>query len=92
MHHAASEARLIPESAGVALGVRFWDRISDFYVMTPVQALTAGRLKPAGQGSEAVADDARQMLLKRYAVLDRRPVGVMPGMARHDRGHFSESR
>ncbi len=74
-HHAAKDARLIPEDADAALDVRFWDRFSDFYVMTPMQALTAERLKPAGQGSEAAADDARQMLLKSYAVLDRQLQG-----------------
>jgi glutathione S-transferase len=75
LHLATAGARLIPESAEAALDVRFWDRFSDFYVMTPMQALTAERLKPAGQGSEAAADDARQMLLKSYAVLDRQLQG-----------------
>ena len=75
LHHATSEARLIPAGTEAALDVRFWDRFSDFYVMTPMQALTAERLKPAGQGSEAAVDDARQMLLKSYAVLDRQLQG-----------------
>ncbi|WP_313461698.1 glutathione S-transferase family protein [Stenotrophomonas sp.] len=74
-HYAIAEARLIPANADAALDVRFWDRFSDFYVMTPMQALTAERLKPAGQGSEAAVADARQMLLKSYAVLDRQLQG-----------------
>ncbi len=74
-HYAPEGARLIPANADVALDVRFWDRFSDFYVMTPMQALTAERLKPAGQGSEAAVADARQMLLKSYAVLDRQLQG-----------------
>ncbi len=74
-HYAAGDARLIPNSAEAALDVRFWDRFSDFYVMTPMQALTAERLKPDGQGSEAAVADARQMLLKSYAVLDRQLQG-----------------
>ena len=75
LHHAAGDARLLPANADAALDVRFWDRFSDFYVMTPMQALTAERLKPAGQGSEAAVADARQMLLKSYAVLDRQLQG-----------------
>lgn len=71
LHLATEGVRLIPASADAALDVRFWDRFSDFYVMTPMQALTAERLKPAGQGSDAAVDDAQQMLLKSYAVLDR---------------------
>ena len=71
LHLANGDARLIPASDEAALDVRFWDRFSDFYVMTPMQALTAERLKPDGQGSEAAVADARQMLLKSYAVLDR---------------------
>lgn len=63
--------RLIPLDPDAALAVRFWDRFSDFYVMTPMQALTAELLKPEERRSEDAAATARARLLKSYAALDR---------------------
>ncbi|MGH8036689.1 MAG: glutathione S-transferase family protein [Stenotrophomonas sp.] len=68
---AGEGARLIPEDTDAALAVRFWDRFSDFYVMTPMQALTAELLKPDGERSEAAAAAARSLLLKSYAAMNR---------------------
>jgi glutathione S-transferase len=67
----AAGARLIPADADAALAVRFWDRFSDFYVMTPMQALTAERLKPESGRSEDVAQAARSRLLESYAAMNR---------------------
>jgi glutathione S-transferase len=68
---AQDRARLIPEDVDTALGVRFWDRFSDFYVMTPMQALTAELLKPDDARSEAAAAAARSLLLQSYAAMNR---------------------
>ena len=69
--HAADGARLIPHDPDAALAVRFWDRFCDFYLMTPMQALTAELLKPESDRSEEAAQAARSLLLKSYAALDR---------------------
>jgi len=68
--HLATGARLIPADADAALAVRFWDRFSDFYVMTPMQALTAEQLKPERGRSEDAAQTARSRLLESYAAMN----------------------
>lgn len=40
-HHARPGRTLIPHEAEAALEVRLWDRLSDLYLMLPMQALTA---------------------------------------------------
>ena len=70
-HLAAEGLRLIPTDTDAALAVRFWDRFSDFYVMTPMQSLTAELLKPDGGRSEAAAAAARSLLLKSYTAMNR---------------------
>ncbi|WP_421570068.1 glutathione S-transferase family protein [Stenotrophomonas sp. PD6] len=71
LHLAGEAARLIPEDTDAALAVRFWDRFSDFYVMTPMQALTAELLKPDDERSETATASARSLLLKSYAAINR---------------------
>lgn len=69
--HAHSGRRLIPDDPALALEVRLWDRISDLYVMTPMQALTADRLRsPAERDAQAVAR-ARDSMLSAYALIER---------------------
>ena len=75
LHHAAGGAWLIPADPAQALAVRFWDRFCDFYVMTPMQALTAALLQPDGQGDAQVTAAARATLLKSYGLLDRQLEG-----------------
>ncbi|WP_422508275.1 glutathione S-transferase family protein [Stenotrophomonas sp. GZD-301] len=75
LHHAAEGARLIPQDPAQALQVRFWDRVCDLYVMTPMQALTAALLQPDGDGGGAATEAARATLLNSYALLDRQLEG-----------------
>lgn len=75
LHHAADGAWLIPADPAQALAVRFWDRFCDFYVMTPMQALTAALLQPDAQGDAQATAAARATLLKSYALLDRQLEG-----------------
>jgi len=70
-HHATDGARLIPLDPDAALAVRFWDHFCDFYLMTPMQALTAELLKPEERRSEESAAAARALLLKSYNALNR---------------------
>jgi len=72
---AAAGRRLIPQDADEALQVRLWDRLFDFYVMTPMQAHTADLMRaPAERDATGVAR-ARDTLLMAYAMLDRQVAG-----------------
>ncbi len=75
LHHAAAGTWLIPPDPAQALAVRFWDRFCDFYVMTPMQALTAALLQPDGQGDAQATAAARATLLNSHALLDRQLAG-----------------
>lgn len=75
LHHAADGPRLIPLDPAQALEVRFWDRVCDLYVMTPMQALTAALLQPASDAGGAASATARATLLNSYALLDRQVDG-----------------
>ncbi|MCF7749880.1 glutathione S-transferase family protein [Bacillus subtilis subsp. subtilis] len=71
LHHAAQGVELIPTDPAQALAVRFWDRVCDLYVMTPMQTLTAALLQPGSDGGGGATEAARATLLNSYGVLDR---------------------
>jgi len=74
-HHARDGRLLIPHDPDAALAVRLWDRLSDGYVMTPMQAFTADLLKPeAGRNAAGVAQ-ARDTLTMAYAMFDQQVRG-----------------
>lgn len=74
-HHARPGRALIPADPDAALDVRLWDRLFDFYVMTPMQALTADLMRPA-DGRDAIGTArAREQLQQSYAFIDRRLEG-----------------
>ncbi len=75
LHHAKSGQRLIPHEPEAALQVRLWDRLFDFYVMTPMQALTADRLRPESERDAIAVAQARQLLATAYALVDRQLQG-----------------
>jgi glutathione S-transferase len=68
--HAAPGRSLIPKDPEAALPVRLWDRLFDLYVMTPMQALTAELLRPAGERNAAAEARAREALARAYAMAD----------------------
>jgi glutathione S-transferase len=70
-HHASPGRALIPEDLDAALDVRLWDRLFDLQVMTPMQALTADLLRPAGERDERSVAKAREGLSSTYAFIDR---------------------
>ena len=84
LHCAAGDSPLIPDDPAEALAVRFWDRFCDFYVMTPMQALTGERLKPEGSGNADASATATATLLKAYGVLDRQLAVCRPWLAGRD--------
>ena len=70
-HHARADRTLIPHDPDAALDVRLWDRIFDHYVMTPMQAFTADRLRPESDRDARSVAQARENLLSAYAFIDR---------------------
>ena len=71
--HASPGKRLLPEDPEAALEVRLMDRLFDQYVMTPLQAIVADRLR-GDRDAEAVAQ-ARAQLAMAYGLLEQRLAG-----------------
>jgi glutathione S-transferase len=69
-HHARPGRTLIPHDPDAALDVRLWDRLFDFYVMTPMQAFTADLLRPEADRDALNVARAREGLLSAYALID----------------------
>jgi glutathione S-transferase len=74
-HHARPGRTLIPHDLAEALDVRRWDRLFDLYVMTPMQAFTADRLRAEGERDPQSVAKARDTLLTAYALIDRQLEG-----------------
>lgn len=72
---AAAGRRLIPETPEAALEVRLWDRLLDFYLMTPMQACTGDLLRPPESRDPLGAARAREALRNSYALLEQRLEG-----------------
>ncbi len=70
-HHAPAGRALIPSDPEAALQVRLWDRLSDLYVMTPMQAFTVDRLRAATDRDPLSVSQAEQALAMAYAMFDR---------------------
>lgn len=62
----------LPLDADAALEVRLMDRLFDNYVMAPMQAIVAERLRPAMVPDSYGADQSRATLGKAYALLEDR--------------------
>ncbi|NKI93215.1 glutathione S-transferase family protein [Rhizobacter sp. SG703] len=69
-HHARPGRMLVPQDPDQALDVRRWDRLCDLYVMTPMQAFTADRLRAEGERDAQAVARARDTLLTAYALID----------------------
>jgi len=63
---------LIPADPAAALQARFWDRIIDLRVQTPVQKIVLDNLRPEDAGDTYGVSEARDALDRIYAVLDER--------------------
>lgn len=70
LHHPGP--RMIPEDADAALDVRMLDRVFDNYVMTPVQRIVADFMRPEADRDERTVTDAKALLDRSYAWIDRR--------------------
>lgn len=73
--HAQAGRSLLPADADSALEVRLMDRVLDLYVMMPMQAIVADRLR-ADQDRDAISvASARATLAMAYGLLERKLEG-----------------
>ena len=70
--HDPGAFRPIPADSDAALETRLMDRLFDNYVMTPMQAIVADRLRPADSRDPYGVDQARALIAKAYALLETR--------------------
>lgn len=73
--HFPGSMPMIPADAPAALAVRLLDRLSDNYLMTPVQTIVFDRLRGEGDRDEIAVGQARKMLDTAYAWWDERVTG-----------------
>lgn len=74
-HHAPGGQQLLPADAEAGLEVRLMDRLLDLYVMTPMQAIVADRLRAEPDRDPIAVAKARETLAMAYAMLDERLAG-----------------
>ncbi len=73
--HAAPGRALLPDDPGSALETRLLDRMLDLYVMTPMQAIVADRLRAESERDPLGVAKARETLSMAYGLLDARLAG-----------------
>jgi glutathione S-transferase len=74
LHH-PGPGRMIPTDPEAALDVRMMDRFFDNYVMTPMQKIVTDRIRQEQNRDPYGVTEARAMLDKAYAWLDRTLAG-----------------
>lgn len=70
--HGAAHQTLIPADPVQALEVRLMDRLSDFYVMTPMQAIVADRMSAQADRSAHAVNKARATLAMAYGLFNQK--------------------
>lgn len=71
-HHAPAGQVLLPADPQDALEVRLMDRLVDLYVMTPMQAIVADKLRGEGERDPLGVEKARATLATAYGLLEQR--------------------
>ncbi|MES3000519.1 MAG: glutathione S-transferase family protein [Pseudomonadota bacterium] len=66
---------LLPADAAAALDVRLWDRLFDLYVMTPMQAIVADRLRDEKERDPLAVGNATRTLSMAYEPIEQRLEG-----------------
>lgn len=64
--------RLLPAESGASLEVRLWDRMFDLYVMTPMQAIVADRLRAEADRDPVAVASAIRTLSMAYDLIEQR--------------------
>lgn len=70
--HHGNGHRLLPEDPDACLEVRLWDRISDLYVMLPMQRAVAARLSGNPEAAERARQEVGDELEVAYDLLEAR--------------------
>ncbi len=73
-HHAPAGQQLLPSDPQAALEARLMDRLLDMYVMSPMQAIVADRLRAPEDRDPISVTKARDTLAMAYGLLERRLV------------------
>jgi glutathione S-transferase len=73
--HYPGAVALVPADVDAAREVRLWDRFFDLYVSQPMQKLVIDRLRAHEQRDAVGVDEAKQTLLRAYALADRQLAG-----------------
>lgn len=73
--HAPAGQQLLPAETEAALEVRLMDRLLDLYVMTPMQAIVADRLRAEPDRDPIAVAQARETLAMAYGLLEHRLAG-----------------
>jgi glutathione S-transferase len=69
--HFPGRQRLLPDEPEVRLEARLWDRLFDAYVMTPMQAIVADRLRPEGSRDPLGVGKAFDTMQMAYGMIDK---------------------
>lgn len=75
LHHALGAQTLIPVDPRAALEVRLMERLLDLYVMMPMQAIVADRLRAKADRDALAVAQARATLAIAYGLLEQRLAG-----------------
>ncbi|MEA3015595.1 MAG: glutathione S-transferase [Sphingomonadales bacterium] len=70
LDHLGDAPPLIPAGRDAALDVRYWDRVFDLYVMTPLQKAVADTFRPDGTHDSFGVEDAKANLERSYRIVD----------------------
>lgn len=62
---------LLPKDEATRLEARLWDRVSDSYVMTPMQRIVDDRMRPAPERDPRAVAEARALLTTAYGMIER---------------------
>ena len=61
---------LVPAEREAALEVRYWDRLFDLYVMTPMQKAVADSFRPDGTHDSFGVEEAKAILARSYRIVE----------------------
>lgn len=73
--HAPADRSMLPADTAACLETRLMDRLLDLYVMAPMQAIVADRLRAEGDRDAIAVDKARETLAMAYGLLERKLEG-----------------
>jgi glutathione S-transferase len=64
-------SRFVPADADLAWQTRMWDRFYDLYVQVPMQKIVGDHLRPAGARDPFGIEQAKAMVQKSYAMIEK---------------------